>query len=201
MKDKFKQAIKTYDKIAKLYADYTECKLMQYQLSKFTSILPGKKVLDVGCGVGRDVSYMTEDGLDIVGIDISEGLLKEAKKRYPKAKFKKMDFRKMTFKANSFDGIWSMASLIHTEREEMPKVLKEFSRVLKKNGVVYLAVVEGEGEEEIKKEKYENEPRTYIYYKLTEIEKYLTDAGFQIMNTEINESNKKWIEIFARKLT
>jgi ubiquinone/menaquinone biosynthesis C-methylase UbiE len=202
MKDKLLEAIKTYNKIAKLYAAYTEHELMQYQLSKFASVLPGKKVLDAGCGAGRDVAYMQEDGLDVIGIDLSEELLKEAKKRYPKCKFKLMDFRKMSFKDNTFDGIWCMAGLIHTDRKEIPQVLKEFSRVLKKNGVLYIAVVEGEGEKVIKKEKYNNEPRTYVYFKLSEMEKYLTDAGFQIMDSEISqqENNKKWVEIFAKKL-
>ncbi|MFH1376186.1 MAG: class I SAM-dependent methyltransferase [Candidatus Woesearchaeota archaeon] len=201
MKDKLKEAIQTYNKIANLYAEYTETKIMQYQISKFTSVLPGKKVLDAGCGVGRDVAYMEEDGLDITGIDISEGILKEAKKRYPKSKFKLMDFRKMSFKAKSFDGIWSMAGLIHTDRNEMPKILKEFNRILKQNGIIYLAVVEGEGEEEVRKQKYENEPRTYVYYKLPEIEKFLGEAGFQIMHSEISQTDtKNWVEVFARKI-
>lgn len=201
MKDKFKQAIETYNKIAKLYSTYTETKLMQYQLSKFASILPGSKVLDAGCGCGRDVDYMKEDSLDAIGIDLSKEIIKEAKKKYPKSKFKLMDFRKMSFKKESFDGIWSMAGLIHTNRKEMPKVLKEFSRVLKKNGIIYLAVVEGEGEEEIRKEKYENEPRIYVYFKQDEIEKYLEKAGFQVLDSEVNDAQKKkWVEIFARKV-
>lgn len=201
MKDKLKQIIETYNKIAKQYAQYTETELMQYQLSKFASVLPGKKVLDAGCGAGRDVAYLSEDGLDVIGIDISEGILEEAKKRYPKLKFKPMDFYNMKFKDKSFDGIWCMAGLIHTDRNDIPKVLKEFSRVLNENGILYIAVVEGTGEQEIKKEKYANEPRTYVYFKQDEIEKYLTDAGFQIMDSEVSDSNnKKWVEIFARKI-
>lgn len=201
MKDKLKQIIETYNKIAKQYAQYTETELMQYQLSKFASVLPGKKVLDAGCGAGRDVAYLSEDGLDVIGIDISEGILEEAKKRYPKLKFKPMDFSNMKFKDKSFDGIWCMAGLIHTDRNDIPKVLKEFSRVLNENGILYIAVVEGTGEQEIKKEKYANEPRTYVYFKQDEIEKYLTDAGFQIMDSEVSDSNnKKWVEIFARKI-
>lgn len=200
MKDKFKQAIETYNKISKIYADYTEKKLMQYQLSKFTLLLLGKKVLDAGCGVGRDVDYMREDGLDAVGVDLSEGILDEAKKRYPKSKFKLMDFRKMSFKNGSFDGIWSMAGIVHVDRSEVLSVLKEFSRVLKAKGALYVAVVEGEGEEEVRKEKYSNEPRVYVYFKQDEMERYLKDAGFEILESEVSETdNKKWVEIFARK--
>ena len=53
--EKFKQAIKTYNKIAGIYAKYSEDQLMQFQLSRFESLLPGKRILDAGSGSGRDV--------------------------------------------------------------------------------------------------------------------------------------------------
>jgi len=106
MKDVLKQAVQTYNKIAKIYSDYTYNKIQQYQLTKFISMLPGKRVLDAGAGSGRDVEYFLNEGYDAIGIDISEGMLKEAKKRVPKKSvFKKMDFRKLKFKKESFDGI------------------------------------------------------------------------------------------------
>ena len=85
MKDKIKQAIKTYNKIAKIYSEHTENILMQYQLSKFSSLLSGKKILDAGCASGRDAAYFFEDGFDVVGVDISESMIKLAKKKIKKA--------------------------------------------------------------------------------------------------------------------
>ena len=92
--EKFEQAIKTYNKIAKIYAKYTKDKLMQFQLSRFESLLKGKKILDAGSGSGRDVEYFLEDGFDVTGIDISQGQIKEAKKRVPKGKFLKVVYFK-----------------------------------------------------------------------------------------------------------
>ncbi|MCD4759765.1 class I SAM-dependent methyltransferase [archaeon] len=194
--DKLKQAIQTYNKIASIYAKYTEDRLMQFQLSRFESMLPGKRILDAGCGSGRDVEYFMEDGFDAIGVDLSLGLLKEAKKRVPKGKFKKTDFRKMIFKAKTFHGIWSVSSLFHMPKEEVQKALKEFNRVLDDSGVLYISIKRGKGSKEIKKEKYQNEPMTVYFYEQKEMEDLVCEAGFKIHSSEANDV---WVEIFAEK--
>ncbi|MBU2406903.1 MAG: class I SAM-dependent methyltransferase, partial [Nanoarchaeota archaeon] len=178
MKEKIKEAVKTYNKIAELYAKYNYEKLLQFQLSKFISLLPGKKVLDVGCGMGRDVEYFMEEKLDVIGIDLSKKMIDEAKTRVKKGKFKVMDFTKMSFKEKTFDGIWSMAAFFHIPRDHMVEVLKEMSRVLKKDGVIYIAVKEGEGEKEVIKSKYKDEPRVFVLYQQVELETFLKETGF-----------------------
>lgn len=200
MEDKLKQAVLTYNKIAKLYAEFNKDKLMQFQLNKFISLLPKKaKVLDAGCGPGRDAEYMHEDGVDVTGIDISEGMVEEAKKRVPKITFKVMDMRSLTFKDATFDGIWAMASLFNIPKEEIPHVLKEFKRVLKKDGLVFIAVKEGEGEKIIKKPKYNHEPIYMVFFNQQELEEFLTDAGFEIAHSITSkDENTTWIEIFAK---
>ena len=60
MDEKLKEAIRTYDKIAEIYAKYTYEKVVQFQINKFISMLRGKKILDAGCGSGRDVEYFIE---------------------------------------------------------------------------------------------------------------------------------------------
>jgi len=201
MKEKIKEAVKTYNKIAELYAKYNYEKLLQFQLSKFISLLPGKKVLDVGCGMGRDVEYFMEEKLDVIGIDLSKKMIDEAKKRVKKGKFKVMDFTKMSFKDETFDGVWSMAAFFHIPHENMTEVLKEMNRVLKKNGVIYVAVKEGEGEKEVVTPKYKDQPRVFVLYKQIEMEEFLKETGFSIINstTSQEELGDRWVEIFARK--
>lgn len=82
MRKNFKTAIKTYNKIAKTYSKLTFSKINQYHLNKFISMLPKKaKVLDAGCGPGRDVQYFKDYGIDIIGIDAAEKMIEEAKKK------------------------------------------------------------------------------------------------------------------------
>jgi len=200
MKDQIKKAIKIYDKIAEIYTKYTYGQLQQYQLTKFISLLKGKKILDVGCGCGRDVEYFLQEGFDVMGIDLSEEMLKQARKIVPKTKLKKADFTDLKFKKESFDGIWSMVSLVHVPRKEMVKVLKGFNKILTKKGIFYLSVKEGKGEENLKKPKYNNESRLYVYFTEKEMKEYLKKAGFKILNSEINKAGDNiWLEIFAEK--
>ena len=200
LKSKLKQALKTYDICSKIYIEYTENKLFQFQLTKFASMLPDKgKVLDAGCGIGRDSKYLSEDGFDVIAIDISESMLEEAKKREVKAL--KMDMNSLKFDKDSFDGIWCMASFSDIPKSDSKKVLKQFYKVLKPKGVLYLAVKEGEGEKLIKKEKYNNNLRFYSYYTQKELTTLLTEHNFEICSEITAKDNENtWVEIFARKL-
>ncbi|MBS3133702.1 class I SAM-dependent methyltransferase [Candidatus Woesearchaeota archaeon] len=198
--DKIKEAINAYNKIADLYAYYNYNKLLQFQLNKFISLLPGKKVLDAGCGPGRDVSYFMDEGIDVTGIDASLGMINAAKKRVERGKFFLMDFRNIKFDDESFDGIWCMAGLANLPREYLDNVMKEFHRVLNNKGVIYLAIKEGKGEETVKRARYNEEPIPYVYYSLHEIEQSLKELDFTIIESGVtDDEDERWIEIFAIK--
>ncbi len=198
--DKIKEAINAYNKIAELYAYYNYNKLLQFQLNKFISLLPGKKVLDAGCGPGRDVAYFLEEGLSVIGIDASLGMIEAAKKRVEKGTFFLMDFRKLKFEDESFDGVWCMAGLANLPREELITAIGEFFRVLKDNGAIYIAAKEGKGEEIVTRDKYGDVPIPNVYYSVNEIEQALKNFDFTILESGVSDDeDEKWIEVFAQK--
>lgn len=199
MEEKVKEAIQAYDKIASLYADYTFPKLLQFQLNKFISLLIGKKILDAGCGPGRDLLYFKEEGLDVTGIDISRGMLRECKRRTGITGLQ-IDMREMSFKDNMFDGVWCMASFSDIPKEDNSKVINEFYRILKRGGVIYIAVKEGSGMEIVKKKKYNDMPRIYVYYKQTELEDLLKKKFVILTSNTIDDQGTSWVEIFAKKI-
>ena len=105
----------------------------------------------------------------------------------------------MKFKDESFDGLWAMASVYHIPNKEILDTLKEFYRVLTKNGLLYVSVYEGEEKEE-RKDIAVGETRTFYAYKKNEMEKNFEDAGFTIIRCEINQTeDRKWLEVYARK--
>lgn len=197
-----KEALQFYNKHAKIYAEHTSEKLMQFQLNHFISLLPKKaKVLDLGCGAGRDSQYFKEDGFEVVGIDISDNMLKEAKVRAPDVTFKKMDMKKLEFPDDYFDGVWIMATLHTVEKKDAMQSLKEAARVLKKDGVLYVAVKEGTGEIVKQNPKYGNVPKFYAYYQQPEMEDLIKQAGFTITKSTVeldSASSQTWVEIFAK---
>lgn len=199
MDDKIKEAIKAYDKIASIYADYNFPKLLQFQLNKFISLLLGKKVLDAGCGPGRDLLYFKEEGLEVTGIDISKGMLRECKRRTGVTALQ-MDMKKMNFNDSSFDGVWCMAAFSDISKEDAPQVINEFFRVLKHGGILYIAVKEGEGIEILKKKKYNDMPRLYVYYKQIELESLVKKKFVILSSVSTNDQGTNWVEIFAKKI-
>ena len=200
MEEHVKKAIETYNKYARVYADRHINKVLQFQLNDFISKLPGKKVLDIGCGAGRDVQYFKEEGLDVIGIDISDGLLEEAKQRFPDCKFEKMDMLNLKLLESSFDGAWVMASLADIPKKDVLNALENIRKVLNANGVVYIAVKEGDGEQLIEKKQYENSPRFYSFYRKQELEDYLKKANFNVIaSTVSDDEGTRWVEVMARK--
>jgi len=200
MKNQIKKAIETYNKYAKIYADRTFNVILQFQQTEFISLLPGKKILDIGSGSGRDSKHFKDEGLEVIGIDISDGLLEEAKKRAPGVEFKKMDMLNMDFKENAFDGIWLAATLSDIEKKDAAKFLEDCKKVLKNKGIIYISVKEGEGEKVEKKEYLGNEERFYSYYNKKELVDLLESVGFKVLKSrKTDDLENTWIEIFAKK--
>ena len=111
---------------------------------KFTQyISKGDKVLDAGCGSGRDSFYLAENGFNVSGVDISAVAIKrakeEAKKRGLNINFNVGNLEKLEFKEETFDGIYSGYALQSTN---LKKVSKELARVLKTGKIAFVVMFE-----------------------------------------------------------
>lgn len=116
------------------------------------------KVLDFGCGNGRLVEFLESDvrgnvsdhvkmdhGTSLknnyVGVDISEKMVETACQKYPDYNFQTIeDERKLSFEDGQFDFIFSIAVFHHFNPKMAKESLREFKRILKKDGVVIISV-------------------------------------------------------------
>lgn len=181
VEEKKKTVIDDYDDIAEEYAQefFGDTSDEKY-IDIFLQSLEGKKVLDVGCGNGRDCKYIAEKGFEINGIDLSVGMLKIAKERIPEGNFEVMDMTNMTYPENSYDGIVSNCSLFHVPIEELPRTLANFKKILKPNGKLFLTLQEGNGESMIE-EPYRPGVHIYMnYFSVDKILDLLEEHGFNI---------------------
>lgn len=187
--EKKKGVIADYDDIAKEYAeeffyDISDNKYIDF----FLQSLDGIKILDAGCGNGKDCKYISEKGFEVNGIDLSVGMLAIAKKRVPNGKFEVMDIADITYPENSYDGIISNCSLFHIPSEELPKTLESFAGVLKPNGKLLLILQEGLGETMIE-EPYRQGVNIYMnYFSVETISNLLQEYGFEVNSIEKEES-------------
>jgi ubiquinone/menaquinone biosynthesis C-methylase UbiE len=188
--DEFALVENTYNKIANQYTNrYGDSSFIMRNIDKFSKLLPLKgKILDLGCGSGRAMKHFMDRGFDVVGIDFSEGMLKLARERISHANLRKMNMRKLEFVAESFDGIWSNFSLLHVPNREIQIVIKECFRVLKPNGIFYIAVGSGNDQESIEDEWLKKGEKMFFNSISKEsLRAHLTVAGFKIEEINVEE--------------
>ena len=205
MKDHKKITTESYNSTVGEYIKNTDGMHQAKNSRKFISLLDKNSlILDLGCGPGRDARIFTDKGFKVIGVDLSENMIKAAKKRVKNAEFKVMDICRLDFKDNYFDGIWASASFVHIPKNEIPKALKEARRVLKEKGIFYLSVKEGKGEVLEPDRRYGGVEKFWSFFKQEEIKEMLKKTGFDIIETYINKpdglyATNPWINIFCQK--
>lgn len=112
----------------------------------FLSLLPRyARILDFGCGSGRDIVYFRKKGYRAEGVDGSDEICHYASK-YTGTQIRKMLFSDLN-DVQSFDGIWAAASILHVSQKNMPKVLYKMADALVEGGFIYASFKYGENEE------------------------------------------------------
>jgi len=104
-----------------------------------------KNVLDLGCGSGRHLVYLTKQGFEVYGVDISPAGIKIAKywlrNENLKANLKISDiYKKLPYKNNFFDAIISTNTLHHAKIKKIRKLIKEIERILRPGGLIFVTV-------------------------------------------------------------
>lgn len=102
------------------------------------------RILDAGCGSGRDSKAFLEKGYDVSAFDGSEEMVKLASD-YTGLKVRHLTFDKMDYETE-FDAVWANASLLHLPRKQLPEVFENITKALKKNGMFYASFKIGKDE-------------------------------------------------------
>lgn len=123
---------------------------MQNLYQPFLDNLPkGKqRILDVGCGSGRDSVFFANQGFDVTAIDGSQNLIELAKQTTPNIDWQCLTFDEIKNQdwQNQFTGIWACASLLHLPFNDLPMVINDLIRLLKPNGIFYVSFKYGDSE-------------------------------------------------------
>lgn len=174
-------------------------------IEKFMKLLPpNAKIIDIGCGSGRDAKIFTEKGLSVLGIDFCSNLIEIAKTNAPLAEFQVLDFETASFPLSSFDGAWAACSLHHIPKKTLPTVLNNIHSFLKEKGSFYLTVKKGVGEVLAKDERYGDFEKFWSFFEEDEIKKIVQSANFTILECTTVEKGNAYhthpaIRIFCQK--
>lgn len=201
-----KPTIEAYDKIAEEFHSRNSVTLYAEEYLVFKNLLKnGNKILEIGCGTGRDAEGLINLGLDYTGVDASEGMLNLAKARVKNGNFQNGDFYKLDFDDEYFDGFWAAASFLHVPKSEMDIPLQEAKRILKPNGIGFISLKLKTTTDEglIKEDKLGGIERYFSFYEQDEFKNILERNGFEVIEIMIEEEsdklNTKWLCYFVKK--
>ena len=135
----------SYDSAASAYADHLFTELEQkpldrHLLNRFAEAARGNgRVADLGCGPGQIAKYLREQGVSVVGVDLSAEMIKVAGKLSPGIDFRVGDMRRLDFEDASLAGVVAFYSIVHFEPAELDAVFREMRRVLRQDGLALIS--------------------------------------------------------------
>lgn len=198
--DEKKQNIENYNQSAALHSkkfDEIGARIEDIERTFAYITKANPKTVEIGCGNGRDAKEIIKHTNDYLGIDLSEGMLKLAKENVPEANFQLIDLESFEFPLNT-DTIFSFASLLHTDKETLTKVLQKIDTSLNTNGVIFISLKYGE----YHKETLDREgtgPRTYYFYTPKEIQQIAPTTWKTVYQDIQDFRGQKWFSIILQK--
>ena len=150
-------------------------------LDRFAGQVRGRgPACDMGCGPGQIARYLRDRGVQMLGVDLAEGMVAKARNLNPDIPFFQGSMLGLNFPENSWAGIAAFYSIIHIPRPLVVQALEELKRVLKSGGVLLLAFHIGDQVVHLDEwwEKAVN--MDFYFFQWEEMEDYLHTAGFTI---------------------
>ena len=192
------KTIKYYNENAKTFVEGTVSVDFSDIQTKFINKLnDNAKILDFGCGSGRDTKFFLENGFDVEAIDGSEELCKFASE-YTGINVKHMYFQQLE-EVSKYDAVWACSSILHLSYDELIDVMKKIVDSLKTNGLFYTSFKYGDFEGDRNGRYFINMDETHISSLLEHIEHLEIEEMWITTDVRPNRGEEKWINLFMRK--
>jgi SAM-dependent methyltransferase len=158
---------------------------------------PGR-ILDFGCGPGRDMAAFQAEGHEVVGLDATPAFVKMAQDF---GEVWQQNFLNLDLPAEYFDGVFANASLLHVPQAEMLRVLQDLCQTLVPGGALAMSLARGAGEGFVDRligQRYTS------YWEYEAIAPLLEQAGFTIDHhyyrpPGLPQAMQSWVAIVAKR--
>ena len=187
------ETIDYYNQNAEEYFNKTVNVSMQSIYEQFEAYLkPGDKVLDLGCGSGRDSKYFLSRGYEVVSVDGSIEMCRLAGE-YLNKEVRNISINELDY-VDEFNAVWACASLLHVDMEAINDILHQIKKSFKEKGVLYASWKYGDGVR-IDNQKY------YADYDEERIKKLFSSASLYVHRMWISDDNlvrdSKWLNVIC----
>ena len=165
---------------------------------RFLKYIPsGGKILDLGCGSGRDTKCFLEAGYQVTAIDASQELCLKATE-YTGINVRCTRFEELN-DVKEYDGVFACASLLHVQEGDLPDILTKINKALKQQAVLYASFKYGD---------FAGERDGRYFHDMNEVsveELFITVSGFRIEEVWQSHDVRRdkevyWINVIARNI-
>lgn len=160
-------------------------------------IRKGGRILDLGCGSGRDSKAFLDMGYDVVPVDGSQELCKLATEfiGFPVVCATFQDFKP----EGMFDGIWACASLLHLALDDAKEAMKKYAAVLQEGGVFYVSFKYGTFSGERNGRFFTDMNEESFASMLKEIPGLVIDKQYITEDVRPVREAERWLNVFLKK--
>lgn len=192
------KSMKYYDENSQHFIESTLQADMSEHYEKFLKFMkPGDRILDAGCGTGRDTKAFLEKGYRVSAFDGSKKMVEFASS-YTGILVEHTDF--LAYSSNHlFDGIWACASLLHIGYEEQLEVLKKYHGFLKACGVFYMSFKYGHGVFEKEGRRFFGHGVESLRVLIQTAKKYEIKEMYITNDVRQHRLDQKWISVILEK--
>ena len=176
----------SYDRLATEYARqiYSELQnkpMDRELLNRFAADRAGHgEVCDMGCGPGQIAGYLRDAGIPASGLDLSDGMLEQARQLNPDISFRKGNMLALDLPDEALAGIAAFYAIVNIPRESHPTVFREMARVLQPGGLLLLAFHTGDEVQHATEESGIPISMDFYFLQPSAVRRQLEAAGFVI---------------------
>jgi SAM-dependent methyltransferase len=172
-------------------------------LDRFAAAVPpGARVLEIGSGSGRDAAGLEARGLSVRRTDVTPGFVRLLRAEGHDADVVDplTDDLADPARPAPYDGVWASASLLHVRREDLPTVLANLASVTRVDGVLQLAVKEGDGAR-FSTHGEVSGPRHFTFWREAGLREVLDRAGWDVASLDRfpGRRGETWLTVGARR--
>jgi SAM-dependent methyltransferase len=175
----------SYNRIASAYAahfadEFDHKPLERRLLTEFAAANAPGLIADIGCGPGQAAAYLSGCGSDVVGVDLADEMVEQARRLYPALRFERADMRALPFADGALAGIVALYCLIHLAPDEIPAALAEFRRTLRPGGALLVSFHIGEETRHVEEMLGEAVNLDFRFFTPDAMRQWITHAGFTV---------------------
>ncbi len=182
----FNDVEQSYNRVAeqyalRLFAELEHKPLDRQLLYRFATRVQGLgPVCDLGCGPGHVARYLHDRGVQVIGLDLSDEMVDQARRLNPGIEFRQGNMLSLDIEDGAWGGIVAFYALIHVPRPEIAVALAEMKRVLRPGGLLLLAFHVGDETLHLDEWWGQRVSVDFHFFRPDEMVSYLKAGGFEI---------------------